>query len=468
MHEAMSQLFDLAKTLHADGRLQEAAELYQRVPDTDPDRHRALNNLGLILDEEGRLEDAAEILDRAISARDDVAILHCNRARVLHQLGRFEDAIKGYRRAIELQPDWVDPYHNLAMALEASDQVEEAERSYQCTLELEPRNRPALRHLADILYDSGRPSEALPHYRLLVELDRDDPRAHFDLAKTLTALSSYESAAESYRCSLEIEPKSGPARQHYASVLRQLGRIDEARSVLEGWKSLAPDDPISRHLLAALTGDQVPQRAADNVVRGLFDEFADSFDETLARLDYHAPELVSAAVMACRSDGPPVEDILDAGCGTGLCGVLLRPQAKRLVGVDLSHGMLARAHERSVYDELFEDELTRFLLVRPNAFDIIASSDTFNYFGVLDELLRVAAKALRPGGHLVFTLEREQDADPHPWHLQSNGRYNHSEQYCRAAIDGTGLTLVSLNEGTLRKEATEPVQGWIVTARLDS
>ena len=48
----------------------------------------------------------------------------------------------------------------------------------------------------------------------------------------------------------------------------------------------------------------------------------------------------TAWIRACARRG---ERVLDAGCGTGLCGPLLRPYAKRLVGVDLSSGMLERA-----------------------------------------------------------------------------------------------------------------------------
>ena len=41
-------------------------------------------------------------------------------------------------------------------------------------------------------------------------------------------------------------------------------------------------------------------------------------------------------------------DVLDAGCGTGLCGPGLRGRAGRLVGVDLSPEMLKRAAGRGV------------------------------------------------------------------------------------------------------------------------
>ena len=54
-------------------------------------------------------------------------------------------------------------------------------------------------------------------------------------------------------------------------------------------------------------------------------------------------------------------DVLDAGCGTGLCGPLVAPYARRLSGVDLSAGMLARAKEKNVYDALVQGELTEYL-----------------------------------------------------------------------------------------------------------
>ena len=41
----------------------------------------------------------------------------------------------------------------------------------------------------------------------------------------------------------------------------------------------------------------------------------------------------------------------------------------------------------------------------PGAFDVIVSADTLVYFGALEEVVAAAAKALRPGGVLVFTVE---------------------------------------------------------------
>ncbi len=75
--------------------------------------------------------------------------------------------------------------------------------------------------------------------------------------------------------------------------------------------------------------------------------------------------------------------VLDAGCGTGLCGPLLRPYASRLVGVDLSGGMLDHARRKEIYTDLVQSELTEFLAAQQRAFDVIVAADTLVYFGDL-------------------------------------------------------------------------------------
>ena len=91
-------------------------------------------------------------------------------------------------------------------------------------------------------------------------------------------------------------------------------------------------------------------------------------------------------------------DVLDAGCGTGLCGPLLAPYARRLVGVDLSERMLDQARARDVYDELVKGELTEYLAASAGTFDAIVSADTLVYFGPLEAVAEAAERALRPGG----------------------------------------------------------------------
>ena len=152
--------------------------------------------------------------------------------------------------------------------------------------------------------------------------------------------------------------------------------------------------------------------------------------------------------------------MLDAGCGTGLCGPLLSPYARRLVGVDLSEGMLTRAKEKVTYDTLEQCELTQYLGDNRGRFDLIVSADTLVYFGDLDPVVSAAAGALRSTGLLIFTLEHAvgaaEDVD---YRLEFHGRYAHARAYIERVLAKSGLRAHIL-EADLRMESAWPSPAW--------
>ena len=157
-------------------------------------------------------------------------------------------------------------------------------------------------------------------------------------------------------------------------------------------------------------------------------------------------------------------DVLDAGCGTGLCGPLVVRYARRLVGVDLSDGMLAHAKKKHVYDALVKTELTEYLRDNGEAFDLIVSADTLVYFGDLENVLAAAAHALRPNGLLVFTLEHavgcEADVD---YRLELRGRYSHTTAYVERLLAAVCLKS-EIAYADLRMESGAPVAGLVIRA----
>src|SRR5262249_49582955 len=154
-----------------------------------------------------------------------------------------------------------------------------------------------------------------------------------------------------------------------------------------------------------------------------------SFESKLAKLSYRAPALVAAMLEDTGIAPTGTLNVLDAGCGTGLCGPLVKPFAARLTGVDLSAGMLKQAVEKRVYDDIFEGELTAFLRAHGDTFDVIVSADTLVYFGGLEMVLDAAARALRPNGLLIFTVEHAADDGGADYHLETHGRYTHTQPY---------------------------------------
>jgi predicted TPR repeat methyltransferase len=190
----------------------------------------------------------------------------------------------------------------------------------------------------------------------------------------------------------------------------------------------------------------VPARAPDEYVQQVFDDFSEAFEAKLTRLEYRAPTLVCEALAQVAAAEGSL-DVLDAGCGTGLCGPLLAPFARRLVDHELSHA-----------------ELTLYLQEHPDEFDVIVSADTLVYFGALEQVATAAAAALRPGGVLVFTVEEALEPDlASSWALCRHGRYWHGAEYVTRLLADVGLE-PHVTRGELRHESGLPVAGLIVRA----
>jgi predicted TPR repeat methyltransferase len=206
----------------------------------------------------------------------------------------------------------------------------------------------------------------------------------------------------------------------------------------------------------------VPARASDGFVEIVYDSFASTFEAKLQRLKYRAPAIVGA-MLADAGLAPAKDlDVLDAGCGTGLCGSHLAPYSRRLTGVDLSAGMLAEAAEKTVYDDLVKAELTAYLSDHPASFDLIVSADTLCYFGRLEEVAIAARAALRPRGLLVVTVEEWLGAGAAAeFVLRPHGRYAHARGYVERVLAGAGLEAV-IARVELRMEAGTPVAGLAV------
>jgi len=349
--------------------------------------------------------------------------------------GRLAAATTLYTRAARLEPDAVWVRFNLASTLNRAKRTEDAERAFAVALALDPAHAGSHNNLAILLADAGRTREAALGYLRAAACRPDWDDAHDNLADQLYAL-------------------------------RDGGGAEEAVRLARVWRRDHPDHPTARHIGAAITGEEAGPRAPDAYVKGVFDSFADDFDRVLADLDYRAPERLIRAIRRRLGPFRRPGDTLDAGCGTGLCGPLLRPLSRSLIGVDLSPGMLERARERGSHDVLEEAELVSWITSRPRSFDLIVAADVFCYFGALDATFRVIRAALRPKGVLGFTVEAAADDDERG-RVGPSGRYAHGARALRRALEGTEFRAIKIETDTLRTEGGVPVAGLIVTARAE-
>ena len=390
----------------------------------------ALHFLGILRHRQGDADGALALIDRALHAAPDHAAIHLNRGNVLYENGRAPEAVAAYREALRCGGDPAQAWSNLGTALQGLGDLEAARDAWQQA----------------------------------VQCDEGHAEAWYGLSRTLIELGQVREGLLANSRAVVLWPQQSQAREQVIRALVLLERRDEAEQLYREWLEEDPDNAVVQHQLAAIRQHDAPPRASDAYVESVFDSFAAHFDGKLAALGYRAPQLVARSLAARRAADASLQ-VADLGCGTGLCGPLLRPFAARLVGCDLSTGMLLKARQRGCYDALFRVELEHFLRHEPDSFDLLVAADTLCYFGALDGVFAAAAAALRAGGCLVFTVEALDDQQL-PWRLQTSGRYAHSLPHLDRALSAAGFTELRGERAVLRQEGGLPVHGWVVSAEL--
>lgn len=424
-----------AMQAHQDDDLDMAERLYREVLELRAAQPDAMHYLGVLCHQRGRSDEGVRLIEAALKITPKHPDAHNNLGNIHKECGRLAEAERCYRKALECGSEHYNAQNNLAVVLEAQERLEEAFEAYGKLLQQAPK------------FAQG-------HYLM-----------GMFLRNYAQSVEHVEQSVQCFRTAYQLDPRNLRALESLGVSLYALHRREEAAQVYRDWLAREPDHPVPRHMLAACGGADVPSRADDDYVRNVFDGFADSFDEQLLKnLGYRAPQVLAEALAGVLPT--PANDlyVLDAGCGTGLCAPLLRPYARRLVGVDLSGGMIDKARLRGGYDDLHVAELTAFLAEHPQSYDIVLSADTLVYFGELSDVLVAAHAALRPGGWLGFTLEAAQGEDERV-DLTPSGRYQHTRCYVGRMLASAGFTQVSIVSDTLRKEGGQPVFGWVLLAQ---
>ena len=143
----------------------------------------------------------------------------------------------------------------------------------------------------------------------------------------------------------------------------------------------------------------------DAQLRERYNAWAADYDSDLSEMRWKAPQ---AGADRCHHFAMPGAEILDAGCGTGLVGVALAEKGhERIVGFDLSEGMLQRSAERGVYSELHQGSLLEHLPFDEGRFGSSVSVGVFTLGHVAGSAFAELARVTAPGGHVSITFRAD-------------------------------------------------------------
>jgi tetratricopeptide (TPR) repeat protein len=218
----------MAILMHRNGELKDAETLYHRILDAAPDYADAVHFYGVMLHHRDRSDEAIAMIERSI-ALDPTPGRYNNLGNALVERGRLNEAIDAYRRSIDLDPTNADAYNNLGSLQKAQGRFEESEAAYLKALEINPEHINALTNLGNLRSDQGRHNDGVALYWKAISLNPGNDRSRYRLGYAYYAVKQFRAAAEAFRLWLQTEP----------------------------------GNPIALHMLAALSGENIPTRASD-------------------------------------------------------------------------------------------------------------------------------------------------------------------------------------------------------------
>jgi len=427
----------LARLLLASGRLAEAAsELNKFLAGPAPQGAHELEALILLAEAElraGQLAEAETCGRRALTLAPQDTRAKFAIAMVYQQTGRLHEALNLFEEGLLVQPGAVHAWVNRGLVEKQLGRLDNAIASFTHALSLNPAIAPAQYSLGLIHLMQGARGEA----------------------------------ERSFRKALEADPRHIHAATQLATLLRYENRLDQAAAVYRAILQYDPDNVTARFHLDASQQTDGPTRVPPNVVQAIYaDKSVGRHLEASLRehLKYQTPAILEAALRDLYGVEQPVLDVLDLGCGSGLYGALVRPRARRLVGVDLSTPMIEESRRKRVYDDLHVRDVVDYLAETQDGFDLIVAMDVLCYFGDLRPLVRRCAGILKPGGILACSVERAPDDSA--WQFHRYGHFLHSAAHLREAVASVGMREVQMTECALRLELGEKRQGFVALFAL--
>lgn len=265
------------------GQADQAERLCQQVLAIWPGQADAMHLLGLMAHAYGNLDLAIDHLRQACMAPRAPAVYVSNLAELLRQGGRLAEAEQAARRAVAMDTALVGGWNNLGIILQEAGKLEESRVCLERVVALQPQYAEAQNNLANTLKRLGMLDQAKAHYEAALAIAPGYAEAYSNLSNLLNDLGQYDAALDSARRAIEANPQLSDAyinaaavevaRDRFgealrwvdalliyapmhigalgvrATVLRRLGRLDEALADARRAVAAAPENGEAQNIL---------------------------------------------------------------------------------------------------------------------------------------------------------------------------------------------------------------------------
>jgi Tfp pilus assembly protein PilF len=160
-----------AQRLYTEGRLREAAQLFDQLHRRFPAQPMPLYMLGLVAGRQGRHHDALHLLAHAVTIAPDHPAIQADYANALRLTGRADKALPVLELILSRDPGFAPALERRAYIRWSEKRFEEALADFRQALARDPRRPDMLFNIGTLLDELRRTEEALAAYDRAVALD---------------------------------------------------------------------------------------------------------------------------------------------------------------------------------------------------------------------------------------------------------------------------------------------------------
>ena len=247
---SFDEVFQTGLSHHQQGELQQAADCYRHVLESEPEHAGAWHFLGVIAITQHDTQTAIEYIEKALSICDTKAVYWNNYGVALKEAHRHQDAGTAFIKAVQLKNNYADAWSNLGLLQSLAKQHTEAERSLRLALVHQPDHQDAQEHLGDLLCQTHRHVDAVALYNQVLKTKANNPTLIHKLADALVASDRLNEANRLYKQAVDAKPNDLQLRHQQASFLIHQEQIEDAVPAVKSIAILQPQNSMSqwRHL----------------------------------------------------------------------------------------------------------------------------------------------------------------------------------------------------------------------------
>ncbi|MEG3620196.1 tetratricopeptide repeat protein [Magnetovibrio sp. PR-2] len=242
--------------LQLSGQADEAASVYHRILEIEPNSPDANHLLGTLAMGREDFVEAEALIAKAMEAFPNFPEALSNYALVLRGLGRLTEAPEYLLKSVAMNAEFLDAYFNLGLVYAELEMPLEAIKYYEELLARDPNHPKALINCGVHYKDMGRFDKAGELHQRFIDNDPDNPEGHNNLGADLLLEKRFEEAISEFATAVACDPLCADGLNNMGCALIELERFDEAVTIFNTAINMAPEDPVPYSSLSSMLADQ--------------------------------------------------------------------------------------------------------------------------------------------------------------------------------------------------------------------